>query len=340
MKKRLIRPSVAFITIMLLAMLFCPWLPWSARSYAVMNRLVKKSQVKIATLQGQKVKHIAIAGRIIKRLPNKQPLAGIDVAAIESISGWATLTDASGSFLLPDVLWYPGIKYTLLITVNEYQIRQLELNAQTNFPQQGIVNVGELSFEDGREISQANLLRQNSISHLKYDISNISYYQDLFNKLTANRATDEEKIEAINNYVAARLVISESPFSSKTPFATLSNGSSFCGDLALALATIAEAGNYKTRLIDMLDGEKQASSHMVTEIYYGDRWHLYDPTAGLSFRNADDSMASYKELAQEINFKFPISAPRHQPRIVNPAVDWMASLYHSGIHHCYYLDKK
>ena len=108
--------------------------------------------------------------------------------------------------------------------------------------------------------------------------------------------------------------------------------------MSIALAAIAEAGNYKTRVIHLSDGKPEITAHSVVEIYYADGWHLFDPTLGVYFRNSRGSVASYKELRFDTSLLSP-GAFQNSPRI-HELPDWLLSVYKSGFHHFFYFQKR
>jgi hypothetical protein len=275
-----------------------PGLPWSARCHHILNRLMTKAEMKAYAWQGVSPKLISLSGRIVGR---DRPLKGAEIEALDSASGWAAITNEEGRFVLPDVMWYPGAQYVLLVKANDYQERALRLQASATYPGDGIQNIGELRFDLGFKFDR-DMPGQNSVSYIEYDESNADYYKELFARLTASKPTNEEKLAAATRYVAGKLISNaiagraESPrhFNDESPRQILESGSLYCGKLSLALATVARAGNYKARLVNVVDAMIQPSAHMVTEIYYDDQWHLYDPTSGTGLHNKDGRTLSPK----------------------------------------------
>jgi hypothetical protein len=273
-------------------------------------------------------------------------LRGAQVEALDSISGWAALTDERGEFILPDLIWYPGARYRLIITANDYEARQLEVSLPARYPATGSVNLGELDSDRGCRIDSASLLGRNSISNVDYDGRNAEFYGRLFSDLTEISQTDEEKLDAINRYVATKLIRADADDNQESrlylnydaPRQVIERGTRYCGKLTLAFASIAEAGDYKTRLINLIDSGPQPTAHMVAEVYYGDRWHLYDPTAGVAFKK-DGRVASHKELRLDTR-QVSVGVPKHLPEAIEVGDDRLAGILRSGIHHYYYIDKR
>jgi hypothetical protein len=105
--------------------------------------------------------------------------------------------------------------------------------------------------------------------------------------------------------------------------------------MALALATLAEAGNYETRMIDLIDSSDPPSARMVVEIYYADRWHLYDPITGSTYSNSQGGIASYKDLRLDPNLIASQSIPQGAFPMFHYARESMLAVLESGLHHYY-----
>jgi hypothetical protein len=92
-------------------------------------------------------------------------------------------------------------------------------------------------------------------------------------------------------------------------------------------------------LLNLIDEAPHPAAHMVTEIYYGDRWHLYDPTTGIALRTKVGRVASYKDLRLDAKLVSSV-LPNHLPEVIDPQDNWAVGIYRSGLHHYYYLDRK
>lgn len=327
---------VCILTVLPLLLVFCPGLPWSRQCRHALKRVVVKVEMKVSAWQGEQPKLVSLSGKIIQERPGNEALKGARIEALDSTSGWASLSDEHGDFVLRDVTWYPRATYTLIIEANDCQARRIQVSAPAVYPEGRLVKLGELDFDRGCKIDTDDLSGKNSISYVEYDKKNIEFYRQLFAELTQGKRTDEENIEAINRYIARKLDLSGSDEHEESPRQVIEKGTAYCGKLALAMATLAEAGHYKTRLLDLIDEAPHPAAHMVTEVYYGDRWHLYDPTAGVDFRNKGAGVASYKGL--RLDQKFVCSAlPDHLPVITDARDNWAVGIYRSGLHHYYYL---
>ncbi|MEW6730555.1 MAG: transglutaminase domain-containing protein [Acidobacteriota bacterium] len=321
---------------------FSCWLIISCPAHCrfTLNRLIMQVESKVYALQGKAARLVSLQGLVVTKQLNKRVLIGAEVEALDSVSGWATLTDQEGKFILPQINWHPGARYTLAITANDYQVRQLDVDLPIDYPNSGIIDLGELEFDRGCTINPLDLPGRNSISHIEYDDANSAFYKNLFLELTSQVNSDEEKILQLTKYVASRLTTDIGAENYRTPRPILEMGSRHCGKLTLALATLAEAGNYQTRIIDLIDSISQPNAHMVTEIYYGDRWHLYDPCGSKTFHKLADRVASYKELRLNTELVSTNTILQHSPIIPTHQENWLATLYRSGFHHYYYFKNR
>ena len=335
-KRNIARGTLA---VLLLALPFVPGLPWAAKSLHLVKKIRAKAEMKVSAWKGVSPMLVSLTGTIAGR---NGPLKGGEVEALDSVSGWAALTDDEGRFVLRDVIWYPGANYTVLIRVNDFQARQVSVTAPEAYPPGGVLNVGELGFERGCAVETTGLPGMNSISYVERDRENGDYYRGLFDQLTNDKHTDEGKMEAICQYVAGKLNAGagtgpDSDRKHGAPRQVLEKGSRHCWDLALAFATLAEAGNYRTRMVDLLDPGTRPSAHMATEVYYRDRWHMYDPVTGSAVRVHGNRVQSYKEVRLDADFRAPSALPDHLPPTPTDQPDRAGNLYRSGCHHYYYL---
>jgi hypothetical protein len=319
-----------------LVALVMPGLPWSQRFRHTLKKLAINAEMRMAAWQGAPPRLMSITGILVTRQPNKGPLKGAGIEALDSRSGWAALTDGKGEFILRDVIWYPRSRYTLIITASDYRVKQLILDAPSDYPQGAILDVGELEFDRGCNID-ASVPGRNSISYFDYDSQNVAFYRQLFDELTSGKQTDEEKLAALNEYISSKLLVDDSDENSHSPRIILERGTRYSSRLAHALAVLAQSGNYKTRLIDLIDRAPQPSAHVVAEVYYGDRWHLYDPIIKEPFRNKSGTVASYKELRLDTRLIDSDRVPQNLPARQDAPKEWLANIFNSGIHHLYYF---
>jgi hypothetical protein len=92
-------------------------------------------------------------------------------------------------------------------------------------------------------------------------------------------------------------------------------------------------------MIDLIDEGFPPAAHMITEVYYGNGWHLYDPTTGVTYRNNYGAVASYKELRLDSNLIFAELMSRPLSEVSSPPQNQRATVYQSGFHHYYSFRK-
>ncbi|HET9533191.1 MAG TPA: transglutaminase domain-containing protein [Blastocatellia bacterium] len=295
--------------------------------------------MKVSAWQGKTPRLFSLSGRLITNQINKEPLKGAEIEVLDSLSGWASMTNEKGEFTIRDVLWYPKASYSVVITANAYQVRLLQVAGPEDYPEIEIYNLGELEFDRGCRIDETDLPGRNSITYIEFDSENIEYYRELFAELTKGKENDEEKLLAINLFVASRFIPSGFTGRYLSPKQVLEKGTGSRGMLALTLGTIAGAGNYRTRMIDLIDEGLPPAAHMITEVYYGNGWHLYDPTTGVTYRNNYGTVASYKELRLDTNLISAELMSRPLSEVLNSPRNRGANVYQSGFHHYYCFRK-
>jgi hypothetical protein len=264
-----------------------------------------------------------------------EALRGARVIAAESTSGYSALSDDECRFVLPHLTWYPGASYNLIIVADAYHLKRIKVSAPPSCPYDGIVDVGELRFDDGYEVGREDAPDR----YMEYDRNNGDYYTGLFTRLTANLETDERAIDAISKYVATRLNYEEHALEFKSPRQILERGSCYCSNLALAMAAITAAGDYPTRTVHLSDSPEHQHTHVVVEVYYGDQWHLYDPTYGVFFLNGESAVASYKELRLDPSLVTARAFPGFKPETTESILAWMPKTYRAGFHQIYQVSK-
>lgn len=338
MKKPFKRTACSFVVFGLLLLFTLTYgLPWADRCRHVLSRMIIRMEMKVSAWQGVEPKLVSLAGRIIVKRPRRDSLKGAQVEALDSKSGWASLTNEHGHFVLRDVIWYPSATYKLIVQANPYQSRQFDVTVPAAYPDSSLIELGELNFDNGRLVDADEIPGRNSISYIDFDDKNNSFYRRCFEEVTKGKLTDEAKIEAINTYVGTRFDLDKRDARDEPPRRVLENGSAFCGKLALAFATLAEAADYRSRLVNVIYEAPQLTAHMVTEVFYQDRWHLYDPTSSSAHFDTSPSnqIPGYKELRLNPTLG-PVRLPEHLP-----AMDGVVGgdIYRSGVHHYYYLRK-
>lgn len=318
---------VSFLSLLLLLSL--PGLPWSARLRHTVDRAIVKARITVARWRGHEPRLVSISGKL--RLP------GAQVQALDSRSGWATLADNEGRFTLPDLTWYPGAAYDLVISDGGDEGELVKVVAPDDFPEGAVFKVDEIDLSGARNVSLKDLPGVNSVTYQDYDARNDHYYKELFDALTAGKESEEARLEAINNYVASKKIEGPSQSSFKSPRQTLEGGSSYCGHLCAAMRSILKAGGYSTREIHLCESEDASRSHAVVEIYCGGEWHLYDPTFGVRFKNRNQKVASYKEMRLDASLISEEAFENLKPNARRQLFASLSSMYRSGHHHFYYF---
>jgi hypothetical protein len=287
----------------------------------------------MATLLGQQPRPVSIYGKLIGSGAFVESLKGAQVVALESTSRYSALSDGQGRFTLPHLVWYPGASYTLFITADTYHAKHFKIHAPSAYPRDSIIDAGELLFDAGVDLSTQERL----VRFLKYDAENHSYYKELFEKLVASCVTDHQIIDTLCKYVATRHNPIGDPWGFKSARQIIEKGAPHCSNLAFAMAAITSAGGYLTRTIHTSDSPEYRNTHVAVEVFYGEGWHLYDPTYGAFFLNESGVVASYKELRLNPSLMTTEAFQRLKPEITRAALTWMPRAYGSGLHQVYYV---
>jgi len=242
--------------------------------------------------------------------------------------------------VLPDVIWYPGASYELVISSDESTGRLLKVRAPETFPEGGIFSVGELDVDRGAQVEIASLIGVNSITREDFDSANTDYYKALFDELAAGKQSDEEKVNAISEYVACKLNYNETQREIGSPRRVLEGGSEYCGHLSIAMETLIASGGYRTRWVNVIDGKKPLGTHAVVEVFYGGGWHLYDPTFGVKFQRKDGQVASYRDVRLDTSLITENLFAKFDPDFRRHLMEVLPGAYETGYHHFYYFKDK
>jgi transglutaminase superfamily protein len=319
----------------LLAMVFTPGLPWSARVHKNLSRLRLKALAKISRWRGDEPRIVMITGRLSGYGAQVEALRGARVIAAESMSGYSAMSDTEGKFSLPHLTWFPSTSYNLLVAADAYHLRRLKLVCPSTCPSNGILDFGELRFDEGDEVDQKTTL----VRPMEYDSDNDEYYAGMFARLTAGQQSDESAINAICKYVAGKLNYEETTRQFHSPRQVLERGSCYCSNLALAMAAITASGNYPTRTVHLSDSPEHKHTHVVVEVFYGDRWHLYDPTYGVFFLNRNQEVASYRDLRLDPGLVTSDAFAKLKFDTAENILSWMPKTYETGFHQIYEVNR-
>lgn len=129
---------------------------------------------------------------------------------------------------------------------------------------------------------------------LGYDKANESWYQSFFAEATQGSVTDQQRFIALNAAVASRVTHQSTPSNEKTARGILEIGSGWCGDVSLAFATIARSVGYPARILNLEDSIGQG--HIVAEVMYDGRWHLFDADYFMHYVLPDGSVAGFYDI--------------------------------------------
>jgi hypothetical protein len=322
---RLKKAILVLAAIMILASV-TPGLPWSANARHKIKKLIAKAKIAKSRLFGAGPRLVSITGQT--------GVAGIQVQALDSKSGWATLCDRRGKFVLPDVEWYPGASYDLIISTDEETGRLLSIEDRAP-NSSGLVDIGSVRVDWLPKVKVSDLPGDNSYSYQHYDLQNRDYYRDLFDELTSGLTSDEEKVEALNKHVSEKLSYDDPEWDVESPRRVLEHGSQYCGHLSAALATLVAVA-FPVRIVQLTDGSDSPNTHVVVEVKYQNGWHLFDPTFGIVFKKEDGTLASYKDLRLDPEL---LARPTISQANTGSASgrSTLPEIYRTGYHHYYYL---
>ena len=325
------RAASVFLIFSVLAILFVSFtsFPISRRLRHQASRAMVRAEMQLSTWRGNPPRLASVTGQLDQ--------AGAEVQALDSHSGWAALSDRDGRFTLPDLLWYPGARYDLLISTDYDSARFARVSSASALPPDGVVQAGSIT-PAGDPVSLRGQPGVSSYSREPYDRQNRDYYLDLYGRLTAGKKSDEQKVDAVNQFVGTKLNYEQTGWDLGSPRRVIEQGSQWCGHLAIAMATITVSA-YPTRIIHLMDTSAPPNTHAVVEVFYGGGWHLYDPTFGVRFLDENGQVASYKQLRLNpalVSMDAYAAYQRLYPGA--NSLSWMPGAYSSGYHHFFLIE--
>src|SRR5262249_44325407 len=242
-----------------LAFLFITYTPFatSRRLRHQANRALVRAEMQFNTWRGKPPRLASLEGQTDQ--------AGVQIQVLDSRSGWAALSDGDGRFRLPDVLWYPGASYDVLISADDETGSFARISTNSDLPADGVYEAGRLN-PQGNAISLVGQPGVNSYSREPYDYENRDYYVDLYNRLTAGKDSDEQKVGAVNEFVGTRLNYEQTGKDLGSARRVIEQGSQWCGHLAIAMATIIVTG-YPVRILHLMDASTPPNTHTVVQVF-------------------------------------------------------------------------
>lgn len=292
------------------------------------RKIITRTEITVSKLRGYEPRLVSISG--------STGMPGAQVQALNSRSGWGTFCDIEGRFTLHDVLWYPGATYDLLVSTDECKGNIVKISAPSSFPASAVLEAGTLSLDSGAQVDLTDLPGITSESDQYFDIANRDYYRSIFDELTKDKNSDEERVDAINDYIATRLNYNETQWELGSPRRVLERGSQYCGHLSSAMATIL-AAVLPVRIIQLTDRDTPPNTHVVVEVFYDRDWHLFDPTFGVKFKNKEGRVVSYRELRMHPGLVSLEDFARFRKKYLEISLNSLAKMYTSGDYHYYYL---
>lgn len=330
MRKRLKRTVILLPAAGLsLLLLFFPGLPWSARNRHTLRRAVVRAEMKLSGWRGHEPRLVSFSGRI--------NAPGAEIEVLDSRSGWASMTDAEGNFVLRDVMWYPNATYDVVISNDERTGQMIVLRSPEIFPANGSFNAGELEPDKAETVELGSLIGTNSITREDFDSTNAEFYKETFDRIIAGKQSDEDRVAAISDFVATRLNYDQTDREPANARRVLERGSAFCGPLSNTMRTLLFAGGFRSRAVNIIDDNSPPGTHVVVEVFYGGEWHLYDPTYGVRFLRQDGRVANYRDVRLDTGLISEALLMKLDPNVRRNALSLLLGSYKTGWHHFYYF---
>lgn len=130
----------------------------------------------------------------------------------------------------------------------------------------------------------------------------------------AEDLTEEEKAVKIFEFVSSNIYHFPPPYDVfpefKNPVKILNIlGYGYCADMAYVMAIMSQQAGLPSRVVSLNEGVKYRA-HVVSELFYGNAWHMFDADQGVYYLRTDNEIASVNDLINHpaliTNYKMPL----------------------------------
>ncbi len=228
-------------------------------------------------------------------LSGSLPTAFVRVSLPSSPSGWSSFTDAEGRFVIRDAGLREGDAVSLVVESGASERREVVVRVpagdDSGRAELGAIDASAMAVVDDK-------MRRFDERSLPFDRANLEWYRGVASAVTAGSLTDHDRVNAIHAFVARRYARPSDNGPTDSPRRTIEAGTLFSGPLPLAMATLTQAAGYETRLVTVSAPRPVVIEHTVVEVFYGGRWHLYDPAFGVVAVNDLGEIANLEDLVR------------------------------------------
>ncbi len=235
------------------------------------------------------------AGPPVAALAGSLPSAFVRVSLPSSDAGWSAFTNLEGRFVIRDAGVREGDTVSLVVESGGSDRRSIVFRVpagdDSGTADLGYIDAAAMSaMDDGAHYPEERVV--------PFDRVNLEWYRGVAAAVTAGLATDHDRINALNVFVARRYARPLDNEPTDTPRRTIEAGTLFSGPLPVALATLTQASGYPTRLVALSAPRPVDIEHTVVEVFYDGRWHLFDPAFGIAAVNDLGENSNLEDLVR------------------------------------------
>lgn len=129
-----------------------------------------------------------------------------------------------------------------------------------------------------------------------YDGDDDGWYVNYFDHVARGLQRDADRFIALNRILHATRT-NANALETSEPRRVIEMKQGSCDQLAQSLATLAVAKGYQARIL-YLRHQDGVNQHTVAEVFYDEKWHLFDPDHGVEYSLPDGSLASFADLLE------------------------------------------
>ena len=235
------------------------------------------------------------AGPPVAAIAGNLPTAFVRVSLPSSDAGWSAFTNSEGRFVIRDAGLREGDTVSLVVESGGSERREIVVRVPAG-DESGTADLGYMDASAMTAIDRGG--RQLEEHVVPFDRVNLEWYRGVAAAVTAGLSTDHDRVNALNAFVTRRYARPSDNDPTDTPRRTIEAGTLFSGPLPIALATLAQASGYPTRLVALSAPRPVDIEHTVVEVFYDGRWHLFDPAFGIAAVNDLGEISNLEDLVR------------------------------------------
>ncbi len=144
-------------------------------------------------------------------------------------------------------------------------------------------------------VANKNIGQQRLLMERIYINEDLIMIEDLAEEILKNKdienLTEHQKIVFFMKWISENITDN---LGTADPVQTVKNKKGACGDKSHLLIALCKVKGIDARLVNLYNYPKPGLGHTITEIYWGGKWRIYDPTYASYYLNKKEDLNNYK----------------------------------------------